>query len=271
MSSRLERQPSTWHAGGAGWSQSVSATGAGYLAAFAGGLVSFASPCVLVPAYLSVVTGLELSEIERGPRRHMWRIARDTCLFIAGFAVVFIMLGLTATTAGQALVHRQALITRVSGLLVLAFALFIAGSLALKAPLLYQERRFHPRLSRYGPWAAPVAGMAFGIGWTPCIGPVLGSVLAIAATQARAVQGATLLAAYALGLGVPFLATGLAFGWMVGAFGWVKRHHAAITITSACALGFFGVLLALNRLTWVTSQLQDVMRHLGLGRLVVLG
>jgi len=206
----------------------VSAAGVGYLAAFGGGLVSFASPCVLplVPAYLSVVTGLEISEIERGPRRHLGRIARDTGLFVAGFAAVFIMLGLTATALGQALVHRQALITRISGLLVLAFALFIAGSLVLKSPLLY---------------------------------------------QARAVQGATLLAAYALGLGVPFLAAGLAFGRMAGAFGWVRRHYAAITITSACALGFFGVLLTLNRLTWVTSQLQDVMRHLGLGRLVFLG
>src|SRR5713101_6880660 len=169
----------------------MSAAGVGYLAAFAGGLVSFASPCVLplVPAYLSIVTGLEISEIERGPRHHLWRIARDTGLFIAGFALVFIMLGLTATALGQALVHRQALITRISGLVVLAFALFIAGSLALKSPLLYQERRFRPRLSRYGPLAAQIAGMAFGFGWTPCIGPVLGSVLAVAAVQARAVQG----------------------------------------------------------------------------------
>jgi cytochrome c-type biogenesis protein len=243
----------------------VSAAGVGYLAAFAGGLVSFASPCVLplVPAYLSIITGLEISEIERGPRHHLWCIARDTGLFIAGFAVVFIMLGLTATTVGQALVHRQALITRVSGLLVLTFALFLAGSLVLKSPLLYQERRFHPRLSRYGPLAVPVAGMAFGFGWTPCIGPVLGSVLAVAATQARAVQGATLLAAYSLGLGVPFLATGLAFGRMAGTFRWVKRHYAAITITAACALGLFGVLLTLNRLTWVTSQLQAAVRHIG--------
>jgi cytochrome c-type biogenesis protein len=113
--------------------------------------------------------------------------------------------------------------------------------------------------------------MAFGFGWTPCIGPVLGSVLAVAATQARAAQGAMLLAAYSLGLGVPFLAAGLAFGRMAGAFGRVRRHHAAITITSACALGFFGVLLTLNRLTWVTSELQGAMRHMGLGRLVFLG
>src|SRR5216684_5376033 len=248
----------------------MSAAGAGYLAAFAGGLVSFASPCVLplVPAYLSIVTGLEISEIEQGPRHHLGRVARDTGLFIAGFGVVFIMLGLTATALGQALVHRQALITRISGLLVLAFALFIAGSLALKSPLLYQERRFRPRLSRYGPLAAPIAGMAFGFGWTPCIGPVLGSVLAVAAVQARAVQGAALLAAYSLGLGVPFLATGLAFGRMAGAFRWVKRHYTAVTIASACALGFFGVLLILNRPAWVPTEIHRALDVAGLPRLI---
>jgi len=181
------------------------------------------------------------------------------------------MLGVTATALARALTHWQALITRVSGLVVLAFALFIVGSLVLKSPLLYQERRFHPGLSRYGPFAAPVAGVAFGFGWTPCIGPVLGSVLAIASTRADAVQGASLLAAYSLGLGVPFLATGLALGRMASAFRWVKRHYAAITVASACALGFFGVLLTLNRLTWVTSQLQHVTRHLGLGSLNFLG
>ena len=96
-------------------------------------------------------------------------------------------------------------------------------------------------------------------------------MLAIAATQARAVQGAMLLAAYSLGLGVPFLAAGLAFGRLAGAFRWVKRHYTAITIASACALASFGVLLTLNRLTWVPSLLQAVTRHLGLGSLNFLG
>jgi cytochrome c-type biogenesis protein len=210
-------------------------------------------------------------EIQHGGRQQMARIARDTSLFIAGFSAVFIALGLSATTLGHTLVRNQATITRIAGLVVLGFALFTLGSLVLHLPWLYQEKRFHPALSRFGPFAAPVAGAAFGFGWTPCIGPVLGSVLAVAATQSRAAQGALLLAVYSAGLGLPFLATGLAFGRLAGALGWVKRHFTAITIASAAALAFFGVLLTLNRLTWVTSQLQTALGHIGLGRLVFLG
>lgn len=251
----------------------MAATSIGYLAAFGGGLISFLSPCVLpvVPAYLSVITGLNVSEIEHGARHQQRRIARDTSLFIAGFSCVFIGLGLTATALGSVLLRNQTTLTRVSGLLVLAFALFLLGSLVLRAPWLYQEKRFHPSLTRFGPFAAPVAGAAFGFGWTPCIGPVLGSVLAVAATQGEAVQGGLLLAAYSAGLGVPFLVTGLAFGRLTGTFAWVRRHFTALTVASALSLAFFGVLLALNQLTWVTSQLQSALSQIGLERLVYLG
>jgi cytochrome c-type biogenesis protein len=245
----------------------------GYAAAFGGGLVSFASPCVLpiVPAYLSVITGLDIGEATGGSRRHLGRVARDTGLFVAGFSAVFILLGLSATTVGRALFANHVLITRLSGLAVLAMALFLAGSLVLRAPWLYGEHRFQLSPSRYGPLAAPVAGAAFGFGWTPCIGPVLGSVLAVAATRGRVAEGAGLLTAYSAGLGVPFLASGLAFSRLAGAFGWVKHHFALITIASAGALALFGVLLTLDRLTWVTSQLQAALRAIGLGRLVTLG
>jgi len=251
----------------------VSIGGVSYAAAFGGGLVSFLSPCVLpiVPGYLSVITGLDVAEVTQGSRRHLGRVARDTSLFIAGFSAVFIVLGLSATTVGHALFRRQALLTRVSGLAVLAMALFLAGSLVLRLPWLYAEKRFHPSPSRFGPFAAPVAGAAFGFGWTPCIGPVLGSVLAVAAASGHAARGASLLAVYSAGLGLPFLATGLAFSHLTGAFGWVKRHFNAITLASAGSLAFFGVLLTLNRLTWVTSRLQSALQTVGLGRLVHLG
>lgn len=242
------------------------------LAAFGAGLVSFLSPCVLpiVPAYLSVITGLDVGDIRDG-HRHQARIARDTGLFIAGFSTVFILLGLTATTIGSALFDNQATITRISGLVVLAMALFILGSLAVHSTWLSQERRFHPDLSRFGPFAAPVAGVAFGFGWTPCIGPVLTSILAIAATETSPGRGALLLAVYSAGLGIPFLATGLAFGRLTGALGFVKRHFTGLTAASATSLAVFGVILTLDRLTWITTQLQNGLDDIGLRSLVELG
>jgi cytochrome c-type biogenesis protein len=244
-----------------------------YLAAFGGGVVSFLSPCVLpiVPGYLSVVTGLDLAELREGSRRHLLRITRDTGLFVLGFGTVFILLGLSATTIGAAVFRNQLLLTRLSGALVLAMALFLLGSVYVRAPWLYQEKRFHPTLSRFGPFAPPVAGAAFGFGWTPCIGPVLGSILAVAATQGRAWEGASLLAAYSLGLGLPFLITGLMLSRMAGAFAFVKRHFTGLVFGSAATLAFFGVLLMFNRLVWVTARLQNGLEAVGLDRLVTLG
>lgn len=244
-----------------------------YLAAFAGGVVSFLSPCVLpiVPAYLSIITGLDVTATADRPSRRHLKVARDTLLFVAGFSAVFVLLGLSATTIGRAAFRNQLLLTRISGLVVLAMALFLLGSMIVRAPWLYQERRFHPDLSRFGPFAAPVAGVAFGFGWTPCIGPVLTSVLAVAATRSGTTRGALLLATYSAGLGLPFLATGLAFSRVSGAIGWVKRHFTALTLTSALSLAIFGVLLTLNRLVWVTSRMQQALDAIGLDRLVELG
>ncbi len=244
----------------------------GYFAAFAGGVVSFLSPCVLpiVPAYLAIITGLDLEQLRDGDRP-LLRIGRDTALFIGGFSLVFVGLGLSATTIGQSLFRNQSLLTRMSGGVVLAMALFMLGSMFLNAPWLYQERRFHPNLSRFGPLAAPVAGMAFGFGWTPCIGPVLTSILAVAANQGNAGEGAALLAVYSAGLGVPFMATGLAFGRLAGALGWVKRHVQGLTIGSSFAMAAFGVLLVMDRLVWLTGELQQGLDAIGLGGLVELG
>lgn len=243
-----------------------------FAAAFGGGLVSFLSPCVLpiLPAYLSIITGLEVGEI-RDRHHHLVRITRDTSLFVAGFSAVFVLLGLSATTIGSALFDNQAALTRASGLVVLAMSLFVLGSLVVRAPWLYSEKRFHPDLSRFGPFTAPVAGIAFGFGWTPCIGPVLTSILAIAATQAGPGRGAALLAVYSAGLGLPFLATGLAFGRLTGALGWVKQHFTGITVASASSMAVFGVLLTFDRLVWVTTQVQRGLDAVGLDVLVKLG
>lgn len=242
----------------------------GYIAAFGAGVISFVSPCVLpvVPGYLSVVTGLDFFASGEGRRSHALRIARETGLFILGFGVVFVLISLVATSVGSTLHRHQVLLTRISGGIVLAMALFLAGSLVLKAPFLYREARFHPDLSRFGPFAAPIAGAAFAFGWTPCLSPILASITAMAMTEHGFSSGAFLLAAYSLGLGVPFLVVGLAFGRAAGAIGWLRRRAPAIMLVSVTLLALFGVLLLLDRLTWVTSELEALMRAIGLGRLV---
>jgi cytochrome c-type biogenesis protein len=230
--------------------------GAEFAVAFSAGAVSFLSPCVLplVPVYLSVTTGLGIDELTRAGRGTASRVLRGAGLFVLGFSAVFIALGLSATALGQVLLRHQSAITRAAGLVVVVMAVtMLAGS--TRRGLLSREWRFHPRPA--GPlWAPPVAGAAFAFGWTPCIGPVLGSVLAIAAAQGGALRGATLLATYSAGLAIPLLATGLAFQRAVAPLGWSRRHAGALTRTMATVLACYGVLLLLDRLSWLTGALQ---------------
>ena len=248
-------------------------TALSYVIAFGGGLISFASPCVLpvVPGYLSLITGLEVSELQESKKSNTWTVVRDTSLFVLGFGSVFVLLGLSATTIGRFIFNQQILLTRISGGLVLGMALFMLGSLFLQAPWLYQEKRFQPELGKYGRAAPAVAGVAFGFGWTPCIGPILTSVLAIAAASGRATTGASLLAVYTLGLGLPFLIMGLLMSRLTGSLNWVKSHLQHIVIVSSLFMAVFGVLLILNKLIWITTQLQSFMRSIGLEWLVNLG
>ena len=243
------------------------------LGAFVGGLLSFLSPCVLpvVPAYVSVVTGLSVTSVQEGGRSHLGQVLKTSLGFVLGFSVVFVLLGLSVTAAGGALLANKVLLTRISGLVVLAMALFLLASLAVQAPWLYQEKRWHPQLDRFGPFAAPVAGVAFGFGWTPCIGPVLTSILAVAASTGQLGRGGLMLVAYSAGLAVPFLAAALALDRMAGTFGFVKRHFPATTAASAVVLAGFGVLLALNRMSLVTTATQSILSALGLDGLLGLG
>jgi cytochrome c-type biogenesis protein len=245
----------------------------GYVVAFGGGVASFVSPCVLpvVPAYLSMVTGIDVTDVTLRSRGRHVRVARDTFLFIVGFGAVFVLIGISASAIGQALLRNRIVLTEISGVVVLAMAAFIVGTLVLRLPGLFREARFHPSLSRLGPFAAPVAGAAFGFGWTPCIGPVLASVTTVAATERGIGTGALLLACYALGLGVPFLLVGLGFSHLAGALRLMRRYAGVVTAFSAVLLAFFGVLLVLNRLSFVTLELEAAMRAVGLGGLVKAG
>lgn len=247
----------------------ISADPLGVLVAFGAGMLSFLSPCVLplVPAYVSMVSGLSAAEIEAGERRNLVPLLRGVLGFIAGFTVVFTALGAAASGIGHLLFDHQRGFVIGAGLVVVVLGLWLAG---IGTPQLFQrERRFHPRPSRLGAWAPPVMGMAFAFGWTPCIGPVLGGVLGLAAARSTLSSGLVLLVAYSLGLGVPFLATGLAFGHLTGVLAHVRRRLGLINAVAGVSLVIFGLLLLTNNLHWLSSAAADALRAVGLGRLTV--
>ncbi len=223
---------------------------------FAAGVVSFASPCVLplVPVYLSVATGLGLSDLEQ--RRSLGRVLGGTAAFAAGFGLVFVLLGLSATALGGALAREQVSITRIGGVIVLALALLMfAGTFDLPFAR-SRELRFHPRPGAGAAWAAPVMGAAFAFGWTPCIGPVLGSVLTIAAGQDGAARGGVLLACYAAGLTLPLLVTAVFLGRLGPTLRWVRARGLLLSRASAVVLFGYGLMLVSDQLSWLTGVLQ---------------
>jgi cytochrome c-type biogenesis protein len=260
----------------------------GLLVAFAAGMLSFLSPCVLplVPGYLSLMSGVEVTGIGKRDnaedsasdsavatavttRVDTRRVLRATLLFVAGFTVVFVLLfGTTASALGQALREHQVVLNRIAGVVVIVMGLAMAGLVSPK--LLAQERRMHVSPARLGAFAPPVMGMAFAFGWTPCIGPVLAAVLSIAAAEGTFTQGVLLLLAYSLGLGVPFVAAGLALNRLTATFAWFKRNYRAISLVSGLLLAAFGVLLLTNRVTRVSSWLVEMMSRVGLDRLTAI-
>ncbi|MDA8373703.1 MAG: cytochrome c biogenesis protein CcdA [Actinomycetota bacterium] len=252
------------------------AVGLSYIAAFGGGVISFASPCVLplVPAYLSVVTGVDVRQDPGQGATVPMRaaVARTTLLFVAGFGLVFVLLGMTASALGRSIFRDHILIGRITGVVVVAMGVFMLLSTLGRFPAFaLAEKRFHPRLSRLGPFAAPVAGVAFGFGWTPCIGPILSAILAISANQRTIGQGGLLLGFYAAGLGVPFLVTGLAYNQLRGSLSFLRRHGNQLSLIAGAALVGFGLLLAFDRFSLVTVALNGFFTRIGLARLIYLG
>ena len=299
----------------------IAADPLGVLAAFGAGILSFLSPCVLplVPGYLSLVSGLSAAELgtsrsrrsagdrmaaERElvlvgaaghatpapaatapaapTRRRLVPLVRGILLFVAGFTVVFVALGATASGV-HALLHRHIhALTLASGAVVVALgAVVLASSLpagvwsrlgpriAGRAGWLVGERRIHVRPETFGAWAAPVMGMAFAFAWTPCIGPVLGAVLALTMARSTLGGGVLLLFAYSLGLGVPFLVAGLAFDRLAGFFARARRPLAVLQAVAGAVLVAFGAILLSGDLGWLSAQFSSLLDHLGLQRLTV--
>lgn len=189
------------------------------------GVVSFASPCVLplVPGYLGYL-GSALGTTVASPQTGRRRLLAGVGLFVAGFAVVFVAFGALAGTVGAALLRWQDPISRVLGVVVVVLGLAFVGFV----PFLQRERRVH-LAPRAGMWAAPVLGLTFGLGWTPCIGPTLAAILALSLGDGSAVRGAVLAAVFCLGLGLPFLLVALGVERMSRAMALVRRHRVAVT------------------------------------------
>jgi cytochrome c-type biogenesis protein len=248
---------------------SISADPLGLLVAFGAGMLSFVSPCVLplVPGYVSMVSGLSATEMEAGVRRDLVPVLRGVLGFVAGFTLVFTALGAAASGLGRTLIDHQRGLDIAAGAVVIVLGVWLAG---VGTPRVFmRERRFHPGPSRLGAWAPPVMGMAFAFGWTPCIGPVLGGVLGLAAERATLTSGIVLLVAYSLGLGVPFLVTGLAFGRLTGVLARVRRRLGLVDLVAGIALVAFGVLLLTNNLHLVSSHVSSWLDDIGLHRLTV--
>jgi cytochrome c-type biogenesis protein len=207
-------------------------------------------------------------------------LVRGIAGFIAGFTVVFVALGAAASGLGHLLGTHRSTLTTLSGAVVVALGIVLlvsalpagtwtrlGATAAGRVGWLTGERRFHVRPSSLGMWAAPVMGMAFAFAWTPCIGPVLAGVLGLAATRSTLGGGVVLLLAYSLGLGVPFLVTGLAFGRLTGVLARARRGLWVVHLVTGGILVAFGILLLGGQLGWLSAQFSDLLNHLGLHRL----
>lgn len=242
------------------------------LAAFGAGLLSFISPCVLplVPGYLSYISGLSLDEMRGtamiagggtvavgqpvGARR---QVVIASLAFIIGFSLVFVSLGAAASAIGQFLLQRQEIFNRLAGAVIVVFGLHTMG--VLRIEWLYQEKRVQTSRKPAGVFGAGLVGVAFAFGWTPCIGPILTGILALASSQDTIAQGVRLLAVYSLGLGVPFMATALMMDRFFAAMGRIRRHYHAIELVSGALLVIIGLLIFTNKFTviakWLTPYL----------------
>ncbi len=266
----------------------------GVLVAFGAGILSFLSPCVLplVPGYVSMVSGLSAAELTASRVAvaggaaptvgavSMRPMLRGIGLFIAGFTLVFVALGAAASGVGHLLASHKETLTHVSGYIVVLLGIILllgtvpsrfwarlgAGPLGVLSRIT-GERRFDVRPSTLGTWAAPIMGMAFAFAWTPCIGPVLAVVLGLAEHNGSLAGGVLLLFAYSLGLAVPFLVAGLAFGRLTSVIARARRGLWVVEAVGGAILVVFGVLLVTDHLGWISSEFSSLLDHIGLSRL----
>jgi cytochrome c-type biogenesis protein len=225
-----------------------------FMVAFVAGLLSFLSPCVLplVPSYVGFITGMTLPEVS-GRRRAAFLHA---VLFVAGFSLVFVLLGASATALGRALNYYQVWLQRVGGVLIIIFGFLCLG--VFKVGILNQERRVHLDHKPVGYLGSALVGVAFGAGWTPCIGPVLGAILGLAATTSDVTRGMQLLAVYSAGLALPFLIAAVAVESFLDWFQGFRRYLPWVMRLSGLILIVVGILLVTGEFTRLAGWLQGL-------------
>ncbi|MEE2897437.1 MAG: cytochrome c biogenesis protein CcdA [Gemmatimonadota bacterium] len=233
--------------------------------AFMAGLVSFLSPCILpvVPSYLAFISGLTLEDLRESSTADARRAAViNSVLFVIGFSAVFMTMGWVATSFGRGVAAALPWLTRAGGVVMIAFGLYMVG--ALRLPALARERRISLSSRPVGPLGSLLVGIAFGAGWTPCIGPILGSILLYASLESTMAHGSVLLATYALGLGIPFVIASVAFNWFIAGTERLKQWMVPLSRTAGVMLLLIGLLMATGRFATMTAFLA------GLGQLINL-
>jgi cytochrome c-type biogenesis protein len=227
--------------------------------AFAAGFVSFMSPCCLplVPGYLATVCGQPVTERKIDPA-----VIRRSLVFVAGFSSVFILLGLSATAIGSLLRDNLDALSRVAGVVIVFLGLLFIGSILI--PALNREWRPPGLLERARAGGPLLAGVAFALAWTPCVGPALAAILTLASLEGSVVEGGGLLAIYAAGLALPFIGSAIAFGASQRTFGWFRRHAGGVQVASGVLLIVMGVLVYSGELFRLNIEAQRLMSELGL-------
>ncbi|MGH9532623.1 MAG: cytochrome c biogenesis CcdA family protein [Terriglobales bacterium] len=228
------------------------------IAAFIAGLVSFLSPCVLplVPGYVSLISGVGVEELKTQERKLLSALMLNSLMFILGFSLVFIALGAVATTVGQFARDYYPILTRVAGIVIIIFGLHLTG--IFKLNFLYTDKRLHNVKGGSSPWGAFAVGFAFAFGWTPCIGPILATILAFAGSQENVLQGVGLLAVYSLGLAVPFLLTSLGIDRFLEFYTRFRPHLNKVEIASGVLLIAVGALVFTRRFTLLAGWLNEM-------------
>lgn len=230
------------------------------LAAFVAGILSFLSPCVLplVPGYVSLISGATVEDLQTEERRMLGTVMLHSLTFILGFSVVFIALGAVATSIGQIANQYHNLLAKVAGIIVIVFGLHLTGLFKINA--LYADKRLHDVKGGSTALGSFAVGFAFAFGWTPCIGPILATILLFAGAQETVFKGVLLLAIYSLGLAVPFLLTSLGVDRFLGYYTKFRRHLHTVEVVSGVLLIAVGVLIFMNNLKLLSGYLSFLNR-----------